>query len=200
MSPTPPGDGQAPLAAHIQRASNGDPESLSHVIDVLYEELHAIARWRRAQWHGNDTLTTTVLVNEAYLRLHRQPDAHWQNRAHFLAIASRAMRQVLIDYSRKRSRQKRGGEWDRVTFERVDQRFSELSAGPELRAEALIHLDACLNRLETESPRHCRIVECRFFGGMTIQETAIALGVSETTVKRGWRTARAWLHKEMTDR
>lgn len=142
-------------------------------------------------------MSTTVLINEAYLRLTGRESSDWENRAHFLAVASRAMRQILIDYSRRRRAQKRGGEWDHVTIDRVAELLPGLSDQAMQQAEALIRLDECLAQMEVESPRHCRIVECRFFGGMTIEETALALDVSTATVKRGWAAARAWLLSEI---
>ncbi len=140
---------------------------------------------------------TTALVNEAYLRLVQQDRPGWASRAHFLAAASRAMRHILIDYARRRRAQKRGGPWHWVAFDDVGELPRSLSDGASNQNEALIDLDECLSRLERESPRHARIVECRFFAGMTIRETADALDLSPATVKRGWSLARAWLHREM---
>jgi RNA polymerase sigma factor (TIGR02999 family) len=181
----------------VERSASGDPGALDELVTRLYEELHAIAGKRRAQWRGDDTLSTTVLVNEAYLRLAAQEDPDWSSRAHFLAVASRAMRQVLIGYARKRGARKRGGGWERMTFDRAEDLLPALAGGPVDRSEALLKLEACLQRLEAHSERHARIVECRFFGGMTTEESAAALGVSTATVKRGWAAARAWLHREM---
>lgn len=182
----------------VKLAAAGDQSALERLVTVLYDELRSIARRRRAQWEGDETLSATVLVNEAYMRLAGQDDAEWTDRAHFMAVASRAMRQVLIDYSRRGGAKKRGGGWDRVTFHKVDELLPGLADQPEGQAESLLELDACLKRLEVENPRYSQIVECRFFGGMTIEETAVALGVSTATVKRGWRLARAWLHREMS--
>lgn len=181
----------------IRLAAGGDRDALEEVMSLLYGELRALAHARRARWRGDHTVSTTVLVHEAYLRLvgHQNPD--WESRAHLLAVASRAMRQILIDYSRRRGAEKRGGGWDRVTLDRVDDLFPGLTDSPAHRAEALIELDVCLQRLEAEEPRYCRIVECRFFGGMTIDETSDALQISAASVKRGWTTARAWLHREL---
>ncbi len=182
----------------LRLASEGDRVALDELIGVVYAELRSIAKARRGQWRGDQTMSTTALVSEAYLRLAAQEGAQWQNRDHFFAVASRAMRQILLDYARRRGAQKRGGEWDRVTLEKVDHLFPGLNGLPSDRAETLIELDACLVRLEEESSRHCRIVECRFFGGMTIEETAKALDISTATVKRGWTAARAWLHRELS--
>ena len=181
----------------VRLASTGDEGALGRLVTVLYDELRSIARMRRAQWQGDETMSATVLVNEAYMRLAAQEDAEWEDRAHFMAVASRAMRQVLIDYSRRTAAKKRGGGLDRVTLDRVDELVPGLGDRPGDQAETLLELDACLKRLETENPRYSRIVECRFFGGMSIEDTAVALQISTATVKRGWRLARAWLHREM---
>lgn len=182
----------------VHLASQGDRAALDELIAVLHDELRAIARARRHAWRGDQTMSTTVLVNEAYLRLAGQGDANWESRAHFFAVASRAMRQILIDYSRRRQAQKRGGDLDRITLEKIDELIPGARGSSDGQAELLIALDECLARLEIESERHCRVVECRFFGGMTIEETAAALGVSTATVKRSWTAARAWLHREMS--
>jgi RNA polymerase sigma factor (TIGR02999 family) len=180
----------------LARASEGDSAALDQLIPLVHDELRAIAHDQRSRWRGDETLGTTALVNEAYLRLVAQERPDWKGRAHFLAVAGQAMRHVLIDYARRRKASKRGGSWDRVTIDRI----SEVLPGGALahdRVELLIQLEGCLKRLEEESERHARIVECRFFGGMTIQETADALGLSPRTVKRGWALAQAWLHREM---
>ena len=185
----------------MERASSGDRRALDELVEVLYDELRAIAEERRARWRGDDTLSATVLVNEAYLRLAKQVDPEWDDRAHFKAVASTAMRQILVDYSRRRSAQKRGaGAWDRLTFDRVADLFSGLGGPPAPPTEALIELDAALKKLEVENPQYGRIVECRFFGEMTIAETAEALEISPATVKRGWNLAQAWLHRELEER
>lgn len=185
------------MARLVRRASEGERAALDAVVRILYDELRARARGHRARWRGDQTMDTTALVHEVYLRLVAHDDPNWESRAHFLAMSSRAMRQILVDYARRRGARKRGGNWDRVTLDEVDQLCPALCELPGDQAEALIELDVCLGRLEGESPSHGRIVECRFFGGMTIEETAEALHVSTATVKRGWNLARAWLHREM---
>lgn len=181
----------------IERASAGDRDALDEAVALLYDELRAIARDRRGQWRGDHTMSTTALVNEVYLRLAGRSHAQWEGRAHLLAVASRAMRQILVDYGRRRGAQKRGGSWERVTMDKIDELLPGHAQLPVERADALVRLDASLRRLEADSPRHCRIVECRFFGGMTVEETALALGVSPATVKRGWTAAKAWIHRDM---
>ena len=174
------------------REGRGDPERLyAHV----YDELHRIARRHRARWNGNDTLNTTALVHEAYVKVSGGEGAY-ENRAHFLAVASRAMRQVLVTYAEAQRAQKRGGGVPDLSLD------EGLAAGDaalltEAQADDVAALDAALGRLEKVNPRGVRIVECRFFGGMTAEETAEALGLSTATVTRGWRAARAWLYGEL---
>ena len=181
----------------VRRAAKGDREALDEAVELLYADLRRAAEIRRTQWRGDETVSATVLVNEAYLRLASQTDPDWSNRAQFLAVASRAMRHILIDYSRRRRAAKRGGGLDRVTLDLAGDGLGIPATSDPHRAEVLVRLDECLRRLEGESERHVRIVECRFFGGMTIEETAAALELSTATVNRGWRAARAWLHREM---
>ena len=164
--------------------------------ELLPEVLDALRRIARRQLRGErpgHTLNTTALVNEAYLKLVADAHKDWQNRAHFFAVAARAMRQVLIGYARKRSAEKRGGGAIRVTF---DERHPPLG---DTHLDTLEALDEALERLEQINPRHVRVVECRFFVGLTIEETAEALGVSPVTVARDWRMARAWLRHALTE-
>jgi RNA polymerase sigma factor (TIGR02999 family) len=121
----------------------------------------------------------------------------WENRAHFLAVASRAMRHVLVDYARRQHRAKRGGDRARIPLDAIEAALETAADPSEAGSEALIALDEALRRLEQHNARQSRIVECRFFGGMAIEETAQALGVSTATVKRGWGMAQAWLHREV---
>lgn len=190
-------DRSAVVQELLERASTGDREAFDRLIPLVHDELRAVAHHQRRRWLGDQTLGTTVLVNEAYLRLVTRDDARWKSRSHFLAVASKAMRRILIDYARERSAVKRGGLWSRVTLENVGEVHASLAALSLGQAETLVLLDTCLAELERESPRHARIVECRFFAGMTIRETADALGLSPATVKRGWSLARAWLHRAM---
>ena len=168
------------------------PEALVH---KLYADLRDLAARQRARWVGNDTLNTTALVHEAYIKLAGR-ELKAENRAHLLAIASRAMRQVLVNYAENRSAQKRGGGVQPLALDDV----AAVPDGAMLsakQADDIGALEEALGRLEAIDPRAVRIVECRFFGGMTEGETAAALGVSESTVTRGWRTARAWLYANM---
>ena len=164
---------------------------------MVYEELRGLAQAQRRRRGGTETLNTTALVHEAYLKLVNQESAHWRDRAHFCAVAATAMRHILIDYARRARTSRRGGRWARVSLERIGQ--TPDASGDQLAAEpeVLILLDEALQRLESHSQRHARIVECRFFAGMTVPDTAEALGISSATVKRGWSIAQAWLHRDM---
>jgi RNA polymerase sigma factor (TIGR02999 family) len=189
-----------PLTQLLARASSGDRAALDEIVTRMYDELRAIAEERRARWRGDETLSTTVLVNEAYLRLAQQADPRWESRVHFKAVASTAMRQVLVDYGRRRRAKKRGaGAWDRVTIDRVAELFPALGNSSSPALESIVDLDGALERLEAENPDYVRLVECRFFGGMTIAETAEALDLSPATVKRRWNVARAWLHRALSE-
>lgn len=168
---------------------NGDPAALDRLLPLVYDELHELAgRYMRGERSGN-TLQATALVHEAYLRLIRLKHVTWQDRAHFFAVAARMMRRVLIDYARRRqSRNHRG----RLSLS-LDE-VATLSKEPEPK---LLALDEALEHLEASDPRKCRIVEFKFFGGLTNEESAEVLHVSETTVEREWRLARAWLFHEI---
>lgn len=181
----------------LKKVESGNDEALDQLFAVVYDELHERARWQRRQWQGNNTLNTTALIHEAYLKLVDQEEAAWTNRAHFLAVAATAMRHILINYARDQRAQKRGGTHPPFSLEGLRDELGRAVAIDEERAEALVVLDETLTRLEAVSTRQSRIVECRFFGGMTIEETAAALDISTATVSRGWAMAKAWLHREM---
>lgn len=175
----------------------GDHSVFSALVASVYDELHALARVQRRRWRGDDTLNTTALVHEAYVRLADQTSPAWQNRAHFLAVASVAMRHVLLDYAKAQRAAKRGGGRTRVSLHEIKDALGTPDAS-EVAPDALIALDESLHRLTRREPAQGRIVECRFFAGMTIQETADALRVSPATVKRGWSLAQAWLYRDIT--
>lgn len=158
---------------------------------IVYEELHRLARQCMRRERAGHTLQTTALVNEAYLRLANSSRVQWQDRAHFFAIAAQLMRRVLVDEARKRLNQKRGGEFTRVEIDAV-----QIKTQP--RAFDLLALDQALDRLSQFAERKCKVVELRFFGGLSIEETALVLGVSVDIVKREWRTAKLWLLEELT--
>src|SRR5712691_4906228 len=168
--------------------SNGDRAALDELTPLVYEELHRLAHQHMSRERPDHTLQTSALVNEAYLRLIDQRNVHWQNRAHFFSIASRLMRRILVDHARAHHYAKRGGGALRVSLD-------EAAFVSQERASELVALDEALTSLAAIDPRKCQVVELRFFGGMSVEETATALGVSPVTVKRDWSTAKAWLHR-----
>lgn len=164
---------------------------------TVYDTLHALARGQRRRAPANDTLNTTALVHEAYLKLFGTGTREFVDRAHFMAVAATAMRQILISHARRNRAHKRGGGASAVPFEEMERALQQAVAGDDLTHDALLALDDALEKLQQQAPRQSRIVECRFFGGMSIAETAEALELSPATVKRDWTLAQAWLHREM---
>lgn len=171
----------------------GDASALERLMPLVYRELRTLARRCLHGDRAAQTLQTTGLVNEAYLRLVRSQRVHWRDRAHFFAVATQLMRRVLVDEARKRSYQKRGSDPVRVSLEEAQL------AAPE-RDIDLLALDEAMDALAVFAPRKCRVVEMRFFGGLTIEETAAVLGVSVDIVKREWRTAKLWLWRALRDK
>jgi RNA polymerase sigma-70 factor (ECF subfamily) len=168
----------------------GDRAALDQLVPLVNSELRRLARSYMRGERQNHTLQTTALVNEAYLRLVDQKHVRWQNRAHFLAIAAQSMRRILVDHARRRQYQKRGAGVMQVTLAEAESLSNE--RGPDLVA-----LDEALSELAKMDARRSQVVELRFFGGLSIEETAEALKVSPTTVERDWTIAKAWLHKEL---
>ena len=173
------------VTALLYAARNGDAEAFDALYDGVYDELRRLAHVVRGGRAGA-TLNTTALVHEAYLHLLPSQDLSWQDRAHFFGVAARAMRQVLVQAARRRMAEKRGGGAVQVTF---DERLHEAP----IRLDEILTLDEALTRLEALDPRQARIVESRFFAGLSVEETAQALGIGTATVKRDWRAARAFL-------
>ena len=165
--------------------------AVDRLFPIVYEELREIARRQLAKERVGHTLQTTALVHEAYVRLVDDTRVSRQGRAYFFASAARAMRQILVDHARRRGAAKRGGGVEPVTLE--DDR-----TGVDAFAEELLDLDQALERLAELDPRHARVVECRYFGGMTVEETASALDVSPRTVRYDWALAKAWLHDALS--
>jgi RNA polymerase sigma factor (TIGR02999 family) len=157
---------------------------------LLYDELRRIAHRQLGLERSGHTLSTTALVHEAYVKLADQTRARFASRSHFLAVASQAMRRILVAYARKVRTDKRGGRWQRLDLDKVEIQVEE-------RAEALVALDGALGRLSQLNPRLSQVVECRFFGGMTEEEIAEALGLTERTVRRDWVKAKGWLLTEV---
>src|SRR5262245_54802016 len=169
----------------------GNREVTPKLIPLVYEELRRLARhYMRLESPGH-TLQTTALIHEAYLRLVEQRETTWQNRAHFFAVAAQSMRRILVDHARASQTAKRGGNAEIVSLVEEPIAFSTEKSGE------LIALDEALNRLADLSPRQSQIIELRFFGGLSVEETAEALQIARRTVKRDWRVARAWLHREV---
>jgi RNA polymerase sigma factor (TIGR02999 family) len=169
----------------------GGGHAVEALLPLVYDELRAIAHGQLRRERADHTLGTTALVHEAYLKLIDQRQADWQDRTHFFSIAARAMRRILIDYARKHVAAKRGGGFRKVTLEEAVQ----LAAGE--RADELLAIDDALRRLASLDERQARVVEYRFFGGMTEEETAEALGVTSRTVRRDWIKAKGWLQREL---
>jgi RNA polymerase sigma factor (TIGR02999 family) len=191
------GPRQETVTRLLRQLEAGDRGAFDELFPLVYDDLHQAAERQRRHWEGDETLNTTALVHEAYLRLVDQSAPPWQNRAHFLAVAATAMRQILINYARRQSAAKRGGGTLPIPLHEIEAALKQAEDPAEARDEALVALDESLRRLESLDERQSRIVECRFFGGMTIQDTAEALGVSPATVKRSWATAQAWLYRDL---
>lgn len=172
----------------------GDRAALDRLTPLVYDEIRRIAhRYVQREREGH-TLQTTALVNEAYLRLAGQQQINWQNRAHFFAVTAQVMRHILIDYARRRHYVKHGGEAQRIAFdEALATEEAVLMSKP--RAAELLALDEALDELAKLDPRKSRVVELRYFGGLSLDETAEVLEVSPMTVRRDWRAAKAWLYK-----
>ncbi len=173
----------------LRDMSRGQRDALDRLIPMVYDELREIAHRQLRNERSGHTLSTTALVHEAYLRLVNVNQVQWKDRAHFVAVAARVMRRILVDYARARSRDKRGGDAVRIPLTDV----------PDIAVADgdLIAFDGTLDRLEAINERLCRVVECRCFGGMSVDETAAALGTSPATVKRDWAFSRAWLNREL---
>jgi RNA polymerase sigma-70 factor (ECF subfamily) len=166
----------------------GDAAAFDKLLPLVYEEMRRIAHRYMQQERGGHTLQTTALINEAYVRLVGQQKVEWRNRSHFFAVTAQVMRHVLIDHARRLHYAKRGGALRRVTLEEADAMTTE-------RAAELVALDEALQELARLDPRKSRVVELRYFGGLSLEETAEVLDVSPMTVRRDWRAAKAWLYK-----
>jgi RNA polymerase sigma factor (TIGR02999 family) len=170
---------------------NGDQSALDRLMPLVYEELRRMANHYMRNERRGHTLQTSALVNEAYLRLVDHENIEWQNRAHFFGVAAQAMRRILVDYARTRNYQKRGGGAQQVSLDEAMTLAGD-------RAAELIALDDALRELAKMDERKSRVVELRYFGGLSLEETAEALGVSIPTVTRDWNTAKAWLMREIS--
>lgn len=191
---------QTTVTRLLESVEGGDRAALDELFSLLYDELRGLARQQRHRWNGDDTLDTTALVHELYVKLADQERVSARGRAHFYALAGKAMRHILSNYARRRRAKKRGGT--AIRFPLAEEKL--LPTGgvslSEEQVELLVALDDALSRLEEVDPRRGRVVECRFYGGMTIPDTATALGISQRTVKRDWAVAQAWLHRDLKTR
>jgi RNA polymerase sigma factor (TIGR02999 family) len=185
---TPPSP--AAVTELLRAWSDGDDGALEHLMPLVESELRRLARGYMARERRDHTLQATALVNEAFVRLTDARQVRWQDRAHFLGISARLMRRVLVDYARRRGFNKRGGAAERVSL------HEDLVTGPD-PAFDVVALDRALEALGNVDPRKGRIVELRFFGGLSVEETAAVLQVSPDTVKRDWRLAKLWLLREL---
>jgi RNA polymerase sigma factor (TIGR02999 family) len=188
----------ATVSRLLQELQQGDRSAFDKLFPIIYQELHLIAHRQRRRWRSDATLNTTALVHELYLKLDRQKRPRSADRAYFFAVAAKAMRQILCNYARDRRAQKRGDGAPRISLD-------DLTVPPEppqqglsdAQADMLAQLEEALRRMERIDRRGSEVVECRFYGGMTVEETAAALGIAPRTVKRDWQLAQAWLHREM---
>jgi RNA polymerase sigma factor (TIGR02999 family) len=177
----------------LTKLSKGDNEASTRLIALVYSELRAMAGRCMRRERPDHTLQATVLVHEAYMRLAGQDGIQWQSRAHFFGIAARVMRRILLDYAREHRAAKRGGAATRIAFD-------EALVVSDDRLEDILILDESLQKLAAVDPEQGRLVELRFFAGMTVEETSEVMGISTATVKREWSHAKAWLRREMDGR
>lgn len=175
----------------------GESGAFDQLFPLVYEELHHLAKIQRRRVQGDDTLNTTALVHETYLRLVDHSAPQWVNRPHFMAVAAIAMRQILLDYAKRKRAAKREGAGSCVPLHELEEALTGGRDTSDALPDALIALDAALVKLEQHNSRQRSVVECRFFGGMTIDDTAQALALSSATVKRDWTMAQAWLYREL---
>jgi RNA polymerase sigma factor (TIGR02999 family) len=176
----------------LRQASDGDEGASAELLAFVHDELARLARIHMDRERGDHTLQPTALVNEAWIRLIDRDRAGWRDREHFLSAASRAMRNILVDHARRRRAEKRGGGDVRLPLDAVVELYEERAVDLELLSDAL-------DALHEDDPRLGRVVELRFFGGLTVEETARVMGVSPSTVERSWRMARAWLRDEIAE-
>jgi RNA polymerase sigma factor (TIGR02999 family) len=172
--------------------SNGSQAALDRLMPLVDRELHRLAHHYMRRENAGRTLQTTALVNEAYLKLVAQKHVHWKNRAHFFALSAQLMRRILVDHARGRKYAKRGGDAHRISFDEA------LVVSPE-RGSDLVALDEALSKLTSIDPRKGKVVELRFFGGLSVEETAEALEISGVTVMREWKMAKAWLYNSLNN-
>ena len=181
---------QSEVTRLLMSTAGGDATAFDRLFPLVYQELRRIAHNRLRRERADHTLNTTALVHEAYLKLVGLNEIRYASRAHFFAIAAQAMRNILVSYAMRRNAQRRGGGKQPIPFE--DEMYVT-----DQEVDDILALDEALKRLKTLSERQHNVVECRFFAGMTVEETAAVLSVSEATVKRDWSLSRAWLNREL---
>lgn len=174
----------------LKDAQNGDESALNELFPLIYDELRKLAGIRMSSERGNHTLQPTALVHEVYMRLIDQHSVDWQNRAHFFGLASEMMRRILVTHAVAKKTNKRGGEFVHLELDEA------LSFAGENEID-FVELDSALNELEKFAPRQAKVVEMRFFGGLTVEEVASAMNLDDRTIKRDWRTAKAWLFEKL---
>lgn len=179
-----------PVTELLVRWRQGDQQALQSLMPLVYSELRRLARHYLQGERSDHTLQSTALVHEAYMRLAGQNPPQWQNRAHFFAVSAQLMRQILVDYARSHRASKRGGDICRLALEEAGEKSQALDVD-------IVALDDALKSLAEMDSQQSRVVELKFFGGLSIEDTAEVLGVSASTVKRDWTTARAWLYREL---
>jgi len=179
----------------LVEARGGNADALNELMPLVYEELRTLAHEKLRYERADHTLGTTALVHEAYLRLVNQREVQWQSRSHFFALAAQAMRRILVNYAEQHNAQKRGGGTPDVPLDQAVE-HGEIVFSAE-RIEQILGIDQALARLETFNERGCRVVEYRFFGGLTHREVAEVMGLSVSTVRRAWSAAKTWLRREM---
>jgi RNA polymerase sigma factor (TIGR02999 family) len=180
---------EKPITELLRKSQEGDTQALAQLMPLLYDELKGMARSQRWKGPASETLNTTALVHEAYIKL-ADGQGEWESRCHFLGVAAKAMRHLAVDYARRQRAAKRGGGAMPLTVDR-------LAIPAAHAAESVLAVDEALGELSELSPRLARVVECRFFGGMTEEETAAVVGTTDRTVRRDWIKAKAWLHRHL---
>jgi RNA polymerase sigma factor (TIGR02999 family) len=186
----------ARMSELLEAVEHGDRAALDALFPLVYDELTFLARQQRRSWHGDLTLNTTALVHEVYLKVVDQKRLPAESRAHFFGVAAKAMRHILCNYARDRNRKKRGGGIRHISLEPGEDLAAQVEFSDD-QSDTLMALDESLRALEQIAERQARVVECRFFGGLSVEDTAAVMGISPRTVKRDWTFARAWLKREM---
>jgi RNA polymerase sigma factor (TIGR02999 family) len=181
---------QVDITQLLKAHGEGDAQALDQLVPLVYDDLRRLARIQLRRRRGTETLDTAGLVNEAYMRLVDQSQATWNSRGHFFAVSSIAMRQIVVDHARRRARTKRGGDQGFVPLDEARDQGTD-------DAERILEVDMALRKLSAIDPRLAKVVECRYFAGLSESETALALGVSVRTAQREWYKARAWLRSEL---